>query len=113
MGADVRTEGMIRAMVKLRSQEWFGRKDRDGFVYRSWMKNQGWPNDMFEGKPVIGICNSWSELTPCNAHFRELAEWVKRGVFEAGCFLLEFPVMSLGEALLRPPARLVRTLSSM
>src|SRR5579863_5515479 len=100
-------------MVKLRSQEWFGRKDRDGFVYRSWMKNQGWPNDMFEGKPVIGICNSWSELTPCNAHFRELAEWVKRGVFEAGGFPLEFPVMSLGEALLRPTAMLFRNLASM
>ena len=100
-------------MMKLRSQEWFGRKDRDGFVYRSWMKNQGWPNDLFEGKPVIGICNTWSELTPCNAHLRELAECVKRGVWEAGGFPLEFPVMSLGEALLRPTAMLFRNLASM
>ncbi|MGC1911975.1 MAG: IlvD/Edd family dehydratase [Candidatus Acidiferrales bacterium] len=100
-------------MKKLRSQEWFGRKDRDGFIYRSWMKNQGWPQDMFEGRPVIGICNTWSELTPCNGHFREIAEWVKRGVWEAGGFPLEFPVMSLGEALLRPTAMLFRNLASM
>ena len=65
---------------KLRSAEWFGRNDRDGFVHRSWMKNQGIPHDLFDGRPVIGICNTWSELTPCNAHFRELAEHVKRGV---------------------------------
>jgi L-arabonate dehydrase len=100
-------------MKKLRSQEWFGRKDRDGFLYRSWMKNQGWPHDMFNGRPVIGICNTWSELTPCNAHFREIAEWVKRGVWEAGGFPLEFPVMSLGEVLLRPTAMLFRNLASM
>jgi L-arabonate dehydrase len=100
-------------MKKLRSQEWFGRKDRDGFMYRSWMKNQGWPHDMFNGRPVIGICNTWSELTPCNAHFREIAEWVKRGVWEAGGFPLEFPVMSLGEVLLRPTAMLFRNLASM
>ena len=87
-------------MQKLRSQEWFGRKDREGFIYRSWMKNQGWPHDMFDGRPVIGICNTWSEFTPCNAHFREIAEWVKRGVWEAGGFPLEFPVMSLGETLI-------------
>ena len=98
---------------KLRSQEWFGRKDRDGFIYRSWMKNQGWPHDMFNGRPVIGICNTWSELTPCNGHFREIAEWVKRGVWEAGGFPLEFPVMSLGEPLLRPTAMLFRNLASM
>ena len=100
-------------MLKLRSKEWFGRKDKDGFVYRSWMKNQGWPEDLFDGRPVIGICNTWSELTPCNAHFRELAEFVKRGVWEAGGFPLEFPVMSLGEALLRPTAMLFRNLASM
>ena len=100
-------------MAKLRSQEWFGRKDRDGFLYRSWMKNQGWPHDLFEGRPVIGICNTWSELTPCNAHFRELAEFVKRGVWEAGGFPLEFPVMSLGETQLRPTAMLFRNLASM
>ena len=83
---------------------------RDGFIHRSWMKNQGFPQDQFDGRPVIGICNTWSELTPCNAHFRELAEHVKRGVLEAGGFPLEFPVMSLGETLLRPTAMLFRNL---
>jgi L-arabonate dehydrase len=100
-------------MKKLRSQEWYGRKERDGFIYRSWMKNQGWPADLFDGRPVIGICNTWSELTPCNAHFRELAESVKRGVWQAGGFPLEFPVMSLGETQLRPTAMLFRNLASM
>jgi L-arabonate dehydrase len=100
-------------MRKLRSQAWFGRQDKNGFLYRSWMKNQGWPQDLFEGRPVIGICNTWSELTPCNAHFRELAEFVKRGVWEAGGFPLEFPVMSLGESVLRPTAMLFRNLASM
>ena len=100
-------------MGKLRSQEWFARRDRMGFVYRSWMKNQGWPNDMFSGRPVIGICNTWSELTPCNAHFREIAQWVKHGIWESGGFPLEFPVMSLGEVLLRPTAMLFRNLASM
>jgi L-arabonate dehydrase len=100
-------------MKKLRSQAWFGRDDRDGFLYRSWMKNQGWPHDLFDGRPVIGICNTWSELTPCNGHFRELAEFVKRGVWEAGGFPLEFPVMSLGETQLRPTAMLFRNLASM
>ncbi len=100
-------------MKKLRSQEWFGRQDREGFMYRSWMKNQGWPHDLFDGRPVIGICNTWSELTPCNAHFREIAESVKRGVWEAGGFPLEFPVMSLGETQLRPTAMFFRNLASM
>src|SRR6476619_956960 len=100
-------------MNKLRSQLWFGRQDREGFMYRTWMKNQGWPHDLFDGRPVIGICNTWSELTPCNAHFRELADWVKRGVWEAGGFPLEFPVMSLGETVLRPTAMLYRNLASM
>jgi len=100
-------------MKKLRSQEWFGRQDKMGFLYRSWMKNQGWPHDLFEGRPVIGICNTWSELTPCNGHFRELADFVKRGVWEAGGFPLEFPVMSLGETQLRPTAMLFRNLASM
>ncbi|TDN68105.1 IlvD/Edd family dehydratase [Paraburkholderia sp. BL10I2N1] len=97
----------------LRSQAWFGLKDRDGFLHRSWMKNQGIPHDEFDGRPVIGICNTWSELTPCNAHFRELAEYVKKGVYEAGGFPLEFPVMSLGETNLRPTAMLFRNLASM
>src|SRR5690606_10102341 len=100
-------------MKKLRSAEWFGREGKDGFIYRAWMKNQGIPGDMFRGKPVIGICNTWSELTPCNAHFRELADSVKRGVLEAGGFPVEFPVMSLGETLMKPTAMLFRNLASM
>lgn len=100
-------------MNTLRSARWFGTKDPNGFLHRGWMKNQGWPHDMFEGKPVIGICNTWSELTPCNTHFRELAEWVRRGVLEAGGFPLEFPVMSLGETMMRPTAMLFRNLASM
>jgi L-arabonate dehydrase len=100
-------------MKKLRSQEWYGRRDKMGFLYRSWMKNQGYPHDLFDGRPVIGICNTWSELTPCNGHFRELADFVKRGVWEAGGFPLEFPVMSLGETQLRPTAMLFRNLASM
>ncbi len=97
----------------LRSRNWFGRSGKDGFIYRAWMKNQGIPADMFEGKPVIGICNTWSELTPCNAHFRDLAEAVKKGVLEAGGFPVEFPVMSLGETLIKPTAMLYRNLVSM
>ncbi|MEZ0607396.1 IlvD/Edd family dehydratase [Fibrella sp. WM1] len=97
----------------MRSQEWFGRTGKDGFIYRAWMKNQGFPHHEFEGKPVIGICNTWSELTPCNAHFRDLAEAVKRGVWEAGGFPLEFPVMSLGECQIKPTAMLFRNLASM
>jgi dihydroxy-acid dehydratase len=96
-----------------RSQSWFGQQDRDGFVHRSWLKSQGYPHDLLDGRPVIGICNTWSELTPCNGHFRELAEFVKRGVYEAGGFPLEFPVMSLGETQLRPTAMLFRNLASM
>lgn len=98
---------------RLRSRDWFGKTGKDGFVYRGWMRNQGIPDDAFEGKPVIGICNTWSELAPCNAHFRELAESVKRGVSEAGGFPLEFPVMSLGETVIRPTAMLFRNLMSM
>ncbi|PZR39524.1 MAG: dihydroxy-acid dehydratase [Azospira oryzae] len=98
---------------KLRSQNWFGKTGKDGFIYRAWMKNQGIPDDEFRGKPVIGICNTWSELTPCNAHFRELAESVKRGISEAGGFPVEFPVMSLGETLIKPTAMLYRNLASM
>ncbi|MDR6803535.1 dihydroxy-acid dehydratase [Dyadobacter sp. BE34] len=98
---------------KLRSRGWFGKSGKDGFIYRAWMKNQGYPSDEFEGRPVIGICNTFSELTPCNGHFRELAESVKRGVWEAGGFPLEFPVMSLGETLIKPTAMLYRNLASM
>lgn len=97
----------------LRSQQWFGRQDREGFLYRSWVKGKGVPHDQFDGRPVIGICNTFSELTPCNSHFRTIAEQVKIGVYEAGGFPLEFPVMSLGETLLRPTAMLYRNLASM
>lgn len=97
----------------LRSAAWFGPSDKDGFLHRSWMKNQGFPPDLFDGRPVIGICNTWSELTPCNAHFRKIAEHVKRGVYEAGGFPLEFPVFSCGESNLRPTAMLFRNLASM
>jgi dihydroxyacid dehydratase/phosphogluconate dehydratase len=98
---------------KRRSAHWFGSQDKDGFIHRSWMKNQGFPPDVFDGRPVIGICNTWSELVPCNAHFRQIAERVKRGVYEAGGLPLEFPVMSLGETNLRPTAMLFRNLVSM
>jgi dihydroxy-acid dehydratase len=98
---------------ELRSSGWFGRKGKDGFIYRAWMKNQGIPEHEFKGKPIIGICNTWSELTPCNAHFKELAQSVKNGIFEAGGFPVEFPVMSLGETLMKPTAMLYRNLVSM
>ena len=98
---------------KLRSAAWFGGDGKNAFMHRSWMKNQGIPDDNFDGRPVIGICNTWSELTPCNAHLRGIAEHVKRGVYEAGGFPVEFPVMSLGESNMRPTAMLFRNLASM
>ncbi|MFI5427450.1 dihydroxy-acid dehydratase [Aeromicrobium sp. UC242_57] len=98
---------------RLRSQDWFGGKDINAFIHRSWMKSQGTPDRMFDGRPVIGICNTFSDLTPCNAHFRDLAEAVKRGVIEAGGFPVEFPVMSLGETIVRPTTMLYRNLVSM
>jgi dihydroxy-acid dehydratase len=104
---------MANEKKQLRSAAWFGRTDKDGFIHRSWMKNQGFPPDVFDGRPVIGICNTWSELTPCNAHLRALAERVKRGVWEMGGLPLEFPVMSTGETNLRPTAMLYRNLVSM
>jgi L-arabonate dehydrase len=97
----------------LRSQAWFARQDKMGFYYRSWLKNRGFPQDQFDGRPVIGICNTWSELTPCNSHFRTIADHVRWGVLDAGGFPLEFPVMSLGEVMLRPTAMLFRNLASM
>ena len=97
----------------LRSQDWFGGADKMGFVHRSWLRNQGYPDDYFRGRPVIGICNTWSELTPCNGHLRDFAEIVKKGVLEAGGFPLEFPVMSLGETIMRPTTMLFRNLASM
>ncbi|BES69543.1 IlvD/Edd family dehydratase [Marinobacter nanhaiticus D15-8W] len=98
---------------KLRSQQWYGKLDRDGFIHRSWMKSQGFPDHAFDGRPVIGICNTWSEITPCNSHLRDIAEFVKRGVWEAGGVPLEFPAMSLGETQMRPTAMLFRNLLSM
>jgi len=97
----------------LRSRKSYGRKDKDGFIHRSWMKSEGLPADVFDGRPVIGICNTWSELTPCNAGLRDLAEHVKRGVWEAGGLPLEFPAMSLGETQMRPTAMLFRNLLAM
>ena len=100
---------------KFRSSEWYNSKShrRDTFVHRGWMRNQGHPNHLFDGRPVIGICNTWSELTPCNGHFREIAESGKKGVYEAGGFPLEFPVFSASESNLRPTAMLFRNLASM
>src|SRR5271154_2085669 len=112
---------MLRAMASddgkaprrpLRSAQWFAAHGREGMLHRSWMKNQGLPDDVFDGRPVIGICNTFSELAPCNAHFRTLADRVKRGVWEAGGLPLEFPVMSLGESLMRPSTMLFRNLCS-
>src|SRR6266513_2977977 len=104
---------MKKPNAKQRSIQWFARQDIYGFIYRSWMKNRGVPQDMFDGRPVIGICNTWSELTPCNTHFRVLADHVRHGVLDAGGFPLEFPVMSLGETLMRPTSMLFRNLASM
>ena len=100
---------------KFRSSDWYNSNShrRDTFVHRGWMRNQGHPNHLFDGRPVIGICNTWSELTPCNGHFREIAESVKKGVYEAGGFPLEFPVFSASESNLRPTAMLFRNLASM
>ena len=98
---------------KRRSSQWYGKADRDGYAHRSWMKNRGLPADHFDGRPVIGICNTWSEFNPCNAHFRDIAERVKRGVYEAGGTPMEFPVFSNSESQLRPTAMLYRNLASM
>ncbi|MFQ1702002.1 L-arabinonate dehydratase [Loktanella agnita] len=98
---------------KLRSQEWFGGSSKDAIYHRSWMKNQGLPADLLDGRPVIGICNTWSELTPCNAHLRDLAERVKFGVYEAGGFPVEFPVFSPSESTIRPTAMMYRNMCAM
>ncbi len=97
----------------LRSRNWFGRTDLDGFVHRSWLKAEGFSDVVFDGRPVIGIANSWSELTNCNAHLRQVAEAVKRGVWSAGGFPLEFPTISLGEVLMKPTTMMFRNLMSM
>lgn len=100
-------------MKKRRSQNWFGGLGKDAFIHRSWMKNNGLPDDAFDGRPVIGICNTFSEFTPCHIHFRGLIEHIKAGVLEAGGLPLEFPVFSCGESNLRPTAMLFRNLASM
>lgn len=97
----------------LRSHHWFGGTGKDAFIHRSWIKNQGHPDHMFDGRPVVGICNTWADTNPCNAHLKDLAEYVKRGVYEAGGLPLEFPAMSLGETTLRPTAMLFRNLAAM
>jgi dehydratase ilvD1 len=105
--------GNERQRKRFRSGDTYGKLDRDGFIHRSWMKSEGLPEDVFDGRPVIGICNTWSELTPCNAHLRDIAEHVKRGVWETGGLPLEFPAMSLGETQMRPTAMLFRNLLAM
>lgn len=111
----MKKEAIEESLAKsgLRSAEWFGNNDKMGFVHRSWLRNQGYPSDYFDGRPVIGICNTWSDLTPCNGHLRDFAEVVKRGVIEAGGFPLEFPVTSLGETIMRPTTMLFRNLAAM
>ena len=96
-----------------RSAGWYGKADKDGFIHRSWMKAQGYADEVFDGRPVVGICNTWSELTPCNSGLRDLAEHVKAGVWSAGGFPVEFPAMSLGETQVRPTAMLWRNLLAM
>src|SRR5215813_14169195 len=98
---------------KLRSQEWWSEKNYESFVRRAWMRSEGFTSEVFQNKPVIGICNSWSELTNCNIHLRTVAEAVKRGVWAAGGFPLEFPTISLGEPYMRPTTMLYRNLMAM
>ncbi|MDE3121379.1 MAG: dihydroxy-acid dehydratase [Paracoccaceae bacterium] len=98
---------------RLRSQEWYAGQSRDAIYHRGWLKNQGYPHDLFDGRPVIGIMNTWSDLTPCNGHLRELAEKVKAGVWEAGGFPVEVPVFSASESTFRPTAMMFRNLAAM
>ena len=98
---------------QLRSQHWYGGTSRDTIYHRGWMKNQGYPHDLFDGRPVIGILNTWSDLTPCNGHLRELAEKVKAGIWEAGGFPVEVPVFSASENTYRPTAMMYRNLAAM
>ena len=103
----------FRVTGELRSRRWFGGLDREGFIHRSWMRSSGLPEVAFDGRPIIGICNSWSELTPCNQNLRDVADHVKRGVWEAGGVPLEFSAMSLGETQMLPTTMLFRNLMSM
>ncbi len=98
---------------KLRSQTWFGGTSKDNIYHRGWMKNQGFPPDLFDGRPVIGILNTWSELTPCNAHLNDLAQRVRNGIYEAGGFPVEVPVFSTSESAFRPTAMMFRNLAAM
>src|SRR5574337_1884856 len=98
---------------KLRSRDWFGKNDRWGLAHRAWLRAEGFSERVFDGKPVIGICNSWSELNNCNAHLRQVAEAVKRGVWASGGFPLEFPTISLGEVLMKPTTMMYRNLMAM
>ena len=98
---------------ELRSRNWFGPKTLDGFMHRAYLRAEGFSDLVFDGRPVIGIANSWSELTNCNAHLRQVAEAVKRGVWSAGGFPLEFPTISLGEILMKPTTMLFRNLMAM
>ena len=99
--------------LNLRSRDWFGKRDRWGLAHRAWLRAEGFSEGVFQGKPVIGVCNSWSELNNCNAHLRTVAEAVKRGVWEAGGFPLEFNTLSLGEMLMKPTTMLYRNLMAM
>src|SRR5579859_6221741 len=99
--------------AKLRSQEWWSGGDYYSYARKSWLQSEGFTPDVFDGRPVIGICNSWSELNNCNAHLRTVAEAVKRGVWTAGGFPLEFPTISLGELVIKPTAMLYRNLMAM
>ena len=119
MNRDLKRDGGVAAVLHdvdkkpRRSAEWFARAGKYGFIPRSWMKSQGFSPEMFDGRSVIGICNTWSELTNCNSHLRDLAEHVKRGIWEMGGFPVEFPVFSTGETNLRPTAMLYRNLAAM
>lgn len=98
---------------KLRSQHWYGGSSRDTIYHRGWLKNQGHPHDLFDGRPIIGILNTWSDLTPCNGHLRDLAEKVKAGIWEAGGFPVEVPVFSASENTFRPTAMMYRNIAAM
>lgn len=98
---------------RLRSQEWYAGNSRDTIYHRGWLKNQGYPHDLFDGRPIIGILNTWSDLTPCNGHLRELAEKVKAGIWEAGGFPVEVPVFSASENTFRPTAMMFRNLAAL
>src|SRR2546430_2881962 len=113
MTADSMASGGMASGRGLRTTQWFGATGRSGMAYRGWMRSQGFTPEVFDGRPVIGIATTWSELAPCNVHLHRVAESVKRGVWQSGGFPLEFPAMALGETLLRPTALLYRNLLAM